>query len=201
MIDNSELKIGAMLLAAGGSSRLGQPKQLLRFHGTTLLRHTAEMLTKTSRWSIVVVLGADFEAANAELAGLEIHTAINENWQTGMSSSIKCGLTSLINTEPELDGVVIALCDQPFVTAEHIDRLVRGFTLHRSPITAAKYDQTAGVPALFARELFGELRQLSGDKGARLLIRNHPDQVHSVTIEEAAFDIDTPGDVLRLTSP
>ncbi|MBK9437768.1 MAG: NTP transferase domain-containing protein [Chloracidobacterium sp.] len=83
MIDNSELKIGAMLLAAGGSSRLGQPKQLLRFHGTTLLRHTAEMLTKTSCWSIVVVLGADFEAANAELAGLEIHTAINENWQTG----------------------------------------------------------------------------------------------------------------------
>ena len=117
MIDNSELKIGAMLLAAGGSSRLGQPKQLLRFHGTTLLRHTAEMLTKTSCWSIVVVLGADFEAANAELAGLEIHTAINENWQTGMSSSIKCGLTSLINTEPELDGVVIALYSPPL--ADH----------------------------------------------------------------------------------
>jgi len=201
MTENSGVKIGAMLLAAGGSSRLGQPKQLLRFHGTTLLRHAAEMLTKTVCRPIVAVLGADSEVANAELAGLEIHTAINENWQSGMSSSIKCGLTSLLNAEPELDGVVIALCDQPFVTAEHIDRLVRGFTLQRSPITAAKYDQTTGVPALLARDLFDELRQLTGDKGARLLIRNHPDQVHSVTIDEAAFDIDTPGDVLRLTSP
>ncbi len=197
---DSNLKIGGILLAAGGSSRLGKPKQLTRFHGVTLLQNAAEMLAATVCRPIVAVLGAESEAAAAELTGIEINVSVNPDWQAGMSSSINCGLNCLLNAEPALDGVVIALCDQPLVTAEHIGRLVQDFALNRSPITAASYGETLGVPALFARSMFDELLQLVGDKGARRLIRDHPGLVRSVPVDEAAFDIDTADDLRRLTS-
>ena len=127
MTENSKAKIGGLLLAAGGSSRLGQPKQLLQFEGKTLIRRAAETLVISQCDPIVVVLGAEIEGFNSEIADLRVDICINENWQTGMSSSIISGLGSLLEIEPELDAVVITLCDQPYVNSADIDILITAF--------------------------------------------------------------------------
>lgn len=198
MTDDNLPKIGGLLLAAGGSSRLGQPKQLLRFQGKTLLRRSAETLVATSCSPVVVVLGASIDVSLRELDGLELSIFENLDWQTGMSSSIRSGLASLLDLEPELDAVVITLCDQPLVTSEHLDSLITGFVCHGFPIFAARYGETTGVPALFASRLFGDLLGLEGDKGARQIIRDRPNVVQTVDMAEAGIDIDSVGDYENL---
>ncbi len=194
MTANSTGKIGGILLAAGGSSRLGQPKQLVEFQGKTLIRRSAETLMDSDCNPIVVVLGAEIERSTIELDGLDVNIYINEKWQTGMSSSIISGLRSLIEIEPNLDAVVIALCDQPNVNSVDIDKLISAFNVSRPPIVAARYGETTGVPALFASRLFDDLFQLEGDKGARKLIQRH-DHYVTIHIEGAIFDIDTSHDL------
>lgn len=195
MTGDSSTKIGAILLAAGGSSRLGRPKQLVEFEGKTLIRRAAEMLAASKCSPVVVVLGAEIERSSEQLNGLDISICVNENWSDGISSSIKAGLDAVLRREPAVDAVVIALCDQPFVTAEDIDLLLATFRMTGSPIVAASYSDTIGVPALFAREVFNDLFALKGDQGARKLIQQQSEKVSTVDIQRAATDIDRPDDL------
>lgn len=199
MAENKKPKIGGIVLAAGGSSRLGQPKQLLQFRGKTLLKHAAEAMAASICDPTVVVLGAETARLAGEMEGLSVFQCRNENWRSGMSSSIKTGLAKLIEIAPEIDAVIISLCDQPFVTAEMLNRFGEKFAAGGASVVAAKYKGVVGVPALFSRELFGELSRLVGDKGARDLIRNRVD-IETIDLPEAAFDIDTPYDAFRLNS-
>ncbi|MGB7209887.1 MAG: nucleotidyltransferase family protein [Pyrinomonadaceae bacterium] len=199
MTENRNVKIGGLLLAAGGSSRLGQPKQLLQFNGKTLLRHAAEAMAASICDPIVVVLGAETARSTAEIEGLSVFQCLNENWKSGMSSSIKVGLAQLVKIAPEIDAVLISLCDQPYVTAEMLNRFGEKFAASDASVVAAKYNGVAGVPALFSRELFGELSRLDGDKGARDLIRSRSD-IETIDLPEAAFDIDTLDDASKLYS-
>lgn len=188
-------KIGAILLAAGGSSRLGRPKQLVEFQGKTLIRRAAEMLVASVCSPVVVVLGAEIARCSDELAGLDISICINENWGDGISSSIKTGLRDLLELQPDVDAAVIALCDQPFVIDKDLNLLCETFLTAGLPIVAARYGETIGVPALFASEMFDELFSLEGDEGARKLIRRHVDTTSTVEIGRAKFDIDTRDDL------
>ena len=200
MTENSNGKIGGLILAAGGSSRLGRPKQLVHFQGKTLIRNAAETLVDSSCDSIVVVLGAEIDGSTSEIADLPINICINHNWQTGMSSSIKAGLKELVKLEGNLSAVVVTLCDQPHITTENIDQLVTEFQQANPRIVAAQYGETVGVPALFSKELFNDLLKLKGDKGARQLIRDNLPFVERIEIEKAAIDIDLPDDAARLIS-
>ena len=184
-------------MAAGGSSRLGKPKQLLQFKGKSLLRHAAKSMVVSMCDPVVVVLGAESERSAAEVEGLQVVACINENWPSGMSSSIGVGLAKLIEIAPEIDAVLISLCDQPFVTSEILNRFCKKYAATDAAIIAAEYDGVTGVPALFSRELFGELSLLQGDKGARDVIRSRED-IGTVHLPEAAFDIDIPEDVAKL---
>lgn len=186
-----------MLLAAGGSSRLGQPKQLVKFQGESLLRRAARALAGSVYFPVVVVLGAESDASASEIAGLPVYQASNSDWQSGMSSSIRTGLARLLEMEPAIDGVLIALCDQPHVSAEMLERFAERFSVSNAAAIAAAYDETIGVPALFSRELFGKLQTLRGDKGARELLRSRSD-VLTIDLPSAAFDIDTDPDLQRL---
>lgn len=186
-------RIGGLLLAAGGSSRLGQPKQLFEFKGKTLLRHAAEAMTESSCDPVVVVLGAETGMSTIEIAGLSVVQCLNENWQSGMSSSIKIGLAMLLELAPEIDAVLVSLCDQPFITTEMLNRFGEKFATTNAAVIAAAYNGVTGVPALFSCEIFEELSHLDGDKGARDLIRSRFD-VETIDLPEAAFDIDTPDD-------
>jgi molybdenum cofactor cytidylyltransferase len=193
MTVNSDAKIGGLLLAAGGSQRMGTPKQLLEFEGKTLLCRSAETLAKSKCALVVVILGAEAERSKAEIANLPVSAIVNDDWESGMSSSIRTGLEKLLELKPEIDAVMITLCDQPFVTTEKIDLFVNAFADDISAIIAARYNEVLGVPALFAKSMFGDLLALEGDKGARDLIRKS-DSVVSIDLPEAAFDLDTMDD-------
>ncbi len=199
MAGSKELNVGGLLLAAGGSSRLGQPKQLLEFKGKTLLRHAAEAMAESYCDPVVVVLGAETEMSAVEIGSLSVVQCLNEDWQSGMSSSIRIGLAMLLELAPEIDAVLVSLCDQPFVTTEMLNRFGEKFATTNAALIAAAYNRVTGVPALFSSEIFDELSHLDGDKGARDLIRSRFD-VETIDLPEAAFDIDTPEDTASLRS-
>ena len=198
MTGNSTGKIGGMLLAAGGSSRLGEAKQLVQFQGKTLIHRAAETLVDSQCDPVVVVLGAEIVESTSEIADLPVNICINEDWRSGMSSSIKAGLEEILLIEPDLGAVIITLCDQPHVTTVNIELMITEFQRTASPIVAAQYGETVGVPALFSKELFNELIELNGDKGARQIIRDRLPFVKTIEIDKAAVDIDVPDDVARL---
>lgn len=189
----SDVKVAGLLLAAGGSSRLGRPKQLLELEGKTLIRRAAETLIETGCDPIVVVLGAEVADSKNALGRLGVNLVINDGWESGMGSSIAVGITSLLETDILCDAVLITLCDQPHVNCEHLTEFVCLFSESRPSVIAAKYNGIAGVPTLFSKEMFPPLQRLTGDKGARELIRNSPDAV-TIPLPEAAIDIDTVSD-------
>lgn len=193
MTERLKPKVGALLLAAGGSSRLGQPKQLLKFEGETLVRRSARSLADSIYFPVVLVLGDENEAAMAEIGDLKIFSVINDSWAEGMGSSIGVGIERLIEIEPKLDAVLITLCDQPRVSTEMLNRFADKLTETNASIVAASYDGILGVPALFSSEIFSELQTLRGDKGARQIIRSRANVVE-LNLPEAAFDIDTRSD-------
>lgn len=195
MTGDKDPKIGGILLAAGGSSRLGRPKQFLEFEDKTLLRRAAEAMNASICDPFVVVVGAEKKRAEAELADLRLRVCCNQDWRSGMSSSIKVGLEELLLIQPKIDAVVITLCDQPFVDAGTINRLAQTFRETRKRVVAAKYGEIVGVPALFSREIFEALSKLEGDKGARDLIRDPNASIATIEERAAAIDIDTIDDL------
>ena len=200
MTESNAKRVGGLLLAAGGSRRLGSPKQLLEFEGKTLLRRAAEALVECGCIPVVVVLGAEIEGSKAEMKELNVTTVVNDNWESGMSSSIRIGLANLLSLEPEIDALMITLCDQPFVTAAKIRLFINEFDRNKVAIIAAKYKDVLGVPALFSRELFNAVLNLQGDKGARDLIRQTETAI-AIELPEASFDIDTWEDLESLVAP
>jgi molybdenum cofactor cytidylyltransferase len=185
-------RIGLMLLAAGSSSRLGQPKQLLPYQGRTLLRHAAEVAAASGCEPLVLVTGALHEELLPEVAELPFYVVRNEDWQQGMSTSIQAGLDVLeIQTEAApLAAVIVMLCDQPLLTPAIIQQLISGFETAEQPLVACEYAGTRGVPTLFSRALFPALHALRGPAGARELLRQHA-ALPAVDFPDGAVDVDT----------
>lgn len=191
--------IGLVLLAAGASSRMrGKQKQLLPFDPeNSLLRHSATVALDSVCRPIVIVLGANAVKLCDEIADLEIDITINNNWNEGIGSSIAAGVAKLIELAPASTGVVIALADQPFVTAELLNNLVETHHTTAAPIVAAEYNQTLGAPTLFHSDFFPELLALTGDAGAKRVIAQHPNNIARVIAPQASLDIDTPEDYVN----
>jgi molybdenum cofactor cytidylyltransferase len=198
------VKVGVVLLAAGGSSRLGRPKQLLVHEGKTLVRRAAEAALAAGCGPVVAVLGAQAHAVAAELAGLAVRTVHNEAWEAGLGSSLRVGLRALDAEAPAsaglaVDAALVMLCDQLRVEAGHLRALVEAFTRSRAPIVASGYEETRGVPALFSRALFPELEALAPGQGARGVISRVPSRVVEVALAGGGEDVDTAADLARLT--
>ena len=190
--------VGLILLAAGGSARLGRPKQLLPYRNQTLLRHAAETALASHCRPIVVVLGAQAEQMRLELTGLEVQVTENPDWEQGMGSSIQAGLTTLETISPNLEGVVVMLCDQPLLTADFLDSLVQTHRDTSCPLVVSEYADTRGVPAFFSRALFSELQALPGTQGAKQIIMRHASDSISLPFPAGTFDVDTDSDYERL---
>lgn len=184
--------IGLIILAAGGSSRMGTPKQLLLHRGRNFLSYIVEAAISSMCHPIVVVLGANAERLKSEVSAFPVQVVENTRWTEGMSSSIAVGMQALVNQN--IEGVVITLCDQPFVSTQIIDQLIAAYRLTGKSIVASEYAGTLGVPAFFSRAFFPELMTLGATEGAKHLIRRHSDQVFSVPFPEGEIDIDTPTD-------
>ncbi|MFP2900571.1 NTP transferase domain-containing protein [Corallococcus sp. 4LFB] len=191
------MTVAVVVLAAGGSSRLGQPKQLLRHEGTSLVRRAARSALDASP-VVVVVLGARRDDVASELDGLTVRCVDNPEWALGQGSSLHTGLRAL---PPDVDGAVLMLCDQLRVDAAHLRSLISTFEHTHAPIVASAYAGTRGVPALFSRALFSELEALPPTDGARGLIARDPSRVVEVALPGGEEDVDTAEDALRLTRP
>ena len=181
------MKVAGLILAAGGSTRLGSPKQLLVYEGHTLLRRTVETVLVAGCRPVVVVLGARAGRLTPELRGLDVSTVVNTGWERGMGTSVRLGLSAL-SPGPEIDAVLLSLCDQPLIGPEALRRLLPASACS---IAAAEYDGTLGVPAVFGREHFAELAALPDAAGAKPILQRHAARVTAVPMPEAATDIDT----------
>jgi molybdenum cofactor cytidylyltransferase len=187
-------RFGAVILAAGNSSRMGTSKQLLSVGGTPLLVRMVEATLASAAWPVVVVLGAEAEKIRPALARLPVLIAENAAWSEGMAASIRTGITMLRQFSRALDGALIALCDQPAFSADVIQQLVAAQQRTGRSIVAAHYSGRNGAPALFLREHFPVLAALTGEEGARALLNGAPADVAAVDLPQLAIDLDTPAD-------
>ena len=173
----------AVVLAAGGSSRLGRPKQTLQYKGRPLLEHAIATARAAGCDETLVVVQP--EAAGTIPGSL----ILNPEWREGIASSIRVAVDAAAGAR-----ILFTLCDQPLVTPEHL----RALLAVDAPIVATAYSGIAGVPAVFAPRFADELRALTGDRGARAVMEAHRDVLATVGFEDAAVDIDTPADYRKL---
>jgi molybdenum cofactor cytidylyltransferase len=194
----SSARLGVVLLAAGASTRLGQPKQLLDWRGKSLVRHAAilaaEIAAAKALEPVIVVTGAVSEEVQAELDGLAVRAVHNPAWGEGMASSIQVGLQAL---GAETGGVLLLLCDQPLITGEDLASLVNVWQNQPHCPAVARYADIIGVPAIVPAALFAELQNLQGDRGAAAWLRQY-EGVNCVDMPHAAVDIDVAGDLVLL---
>lgn len=183
-------KVVGILLAAGASTRLGQPKQLLDFGGKPLVRHVAEAALASRLERLIVVVGNQAAAVRATLEGLPLDVVENPDFLQGQSTSLRAGVAALPS---DLDAALVLLVDQPFVDAVLIDRLIAHFETSGAAIVAPEHAGQRGNPVVFAAALLPELARVTGDVGARDVIRRHREELATVELEDArAFlDVDT----------
>lgn len=198
VVESNPAGVGAVILAAGSSSRMGSPKQTLQYRGESLLRRAALAALGAGCRPIIVVTGAHSELSRRELEGLNVREVLNTRWETGMASSIRAGVESLISADADANAVVLMLCDQPHVTAEVVSGLVNAYRATGSPVVASTYGGSFGVPALFVRELFAELVRLEGAAGAKQVIKRYVAEAHFLHFQAGEVDLDTPDDLSRL---
>lgn len=193
-----------IVLAAGGSTRLGESKQLLWYKGKSLLAGSLEAALNCGKGPVICVVSAESskeEIAKAPFAGdKRLTLAENPHWSQGISTSIKCGLSCALKADPDLASALFMTCDQPHISADVLDELLRVFAARPADrlIVASSYDDTLGIPAVFAREHFGELNHLSGDKGAKSIILRNREKVIPVDFALGTVDIDTEEDYTNL---
>lgn len=193
----SDADIVIVILAAGPSSRLGQPKQLIKWQGEPLLRLMVQIALQTSAGHIVVVLGAHAEKIIHILDGKPVHVTINTQWPDGIGSSIRHAVRIIKQNFAHTKAVIFMVCDQPFLTTEHLQKLINHYLSYGSPIIASFYNGIAGVPALFDKAFFNKLLQLKPDEGAGKIIRSSL-QTAFIDFPEGKFDIDTSADLREL---
>jgi molybdenum cofactor cytidylyltransferase len=185
-----------VILAAGSSSRLGQPKQLLSYRGRPLLRHAAEEALAAGIGPVYVVTGAFEELVRPSLDGLPVSLVGNPDWVQGMSSSIRAGVTAV--QQRDSAGLILALGDQPKIEARHYRALLRRQQESGQSIVASRYGASVGVPALFTPKGFPWLLALEGAQGCKGVIIGHSEEASFLDCPEAEIDVDTPEDYRQL---
>ena len=192
--------VAAIVLAAGGSRRYGQPKQLLPLAGRPLLHHVLEAILAAPVEAVWVVLGAHAEHIKAALAPYKDDRRLglvnNPHWRGGLSTSLRAGLDAARGRPA---AALIALGDQPFVSQELIERLLLRRAQTLAPIVAPSFQGRRGNPVLFDASLFDELRAVTGDEGGRSVAERHQAEAELVDLpaERALWDVDTLEDYRR----
>lgn len=192
---NDIANTAVLLLAAGASTRLGHPKQLIKIGEQSLLEKAAGAALDSGCSPVLAVLGAYAEKVKPLLQQRPVLIVENKNWESGMGSSIACGMEFLIKEFPDLEAVILMLCDQPFVQADTLQKLLKSWRENGAGIVAADYGTAFGPPALFDRRFFPQLCSLQGEKGAKSVMLAHRDELVLLPFPEGGVDLDTAGDL------
>jgi molybdenum cofactor cytidylyltransferase len=188
------VRVGAVVLAAGSSSRFGEPKQLLEFHGEMLVQRIVRVAQEGGCSPVVVVTGDSHQPVAAAMADLHPLVIRNENLVGGIGTSIRVGVQRL--TDHDISAIVLLACDQPAVDRAVVSALIAEYESSSCPIVASHYANTLGIPALFHRSLFDELLHLPDERGAKMLLQKNPARVVHIDFPGGIFDLDTPEDLL-----
>lgn len=185
---------GIVILAAGASTRLGKPKQLLQHHGKTLLDHSINEAISAKADAVVVILGKNADLFQNKINNQKINVVINKDWEEGMASSVRLGLGTLLKIKPYIDAVIFMVCDQPHISSIILNELITTQQKTTKQIVTCNYGGAIGPPALFHKKYFRELAKLKGDVGARNIIQQNMNDVATVLFPEGKIDIDTKED-------
>ena len=183
------MSTAALILAAGASTRLGEPKQLVRLTGETLLDHAVRVASEAGCAPVVVVLGAHAKQIESVCDLRSAWVVVHAGWAEGMGSSLRVGM-ELVQGFAETDGAIVMTCDMPGVTAGHLRALAEA----PGEVMASEYADRRGIPAYFPRARFAELLEQRGDTGARELLR----EARVVELAGGEMDVDTAADLERL---
>ncbi len=184
--------IQIILLAAGGSTRMGSPKQLLTWGNELLIDHQVKKLLKPG-YPVNIVLGAWADEVVSVVNKYDVNICINEDWEKGMASSIAHGINNIMARNPATEAVLIALLDQPLLTAEHFLKLLDAFHTGNDEIIVSTADSgREGVPVIFDKSYFNALQNLKGKEGAKKIIQTHRNKVKQIACADSLDDIDTP---------
>ena len=189
-------KLSILILAAGNSSRLGSPKQLIEFEGKTLIERIIETALSISE-EVLIVLGGNSELILPKLERFKdtISTVFNPDWQEGMGTSIRFGVEKLAKKS---DIILILLSDQPFISKVLLQNMLQTYASSQNSIVACVYNNALGVPMLFDKSVFPVLLKLGGDKGAKSFLHLYENKISLVEFPEGIIDIDTLEDVENL---
>jgi molybdenum cofactor cytidylyltransferase len=188
-----------IILAAGSSSRLGQPKQLLPYKGKTLIGHIVEIALQSEAEKVLIVLGANHLIIEKKLPVLDkLKPIYNEDWREGMASSIRKAIAFLQEEEKCPEAALIMTSDQPYINVTLLNRMIHIQKDNPKPIVASTYNGTIGTPVLFHASLFEELKKLQGDAGAKKMLMHRLDEVETVEFPDGNIDIDTEIDYRNL---
>ena len=185
---------GIVILAGGASTRLGKPKQLLQYHGKTLLSHAVNEAINAKADAVVVILGKNADLFQNEIDKEDVHVVINKDWKEGMASSVRLGLDTLLKIKPYIDAVIFMVCDQPYISSSVLNQLITKQQKTTKQIVTCNYGESIGPPALFHKKYFRELAKLNGDVGARNIIEQNMHDVATIPFPEGKIDIDTEED-------
>lgn len=186
-----------LILAAGRSSRMGSSKQMLLIDGVPLLKRTVQTALESDAHRVTVVLGAEASTHQSALQGEQVDVVINDNWARGPGSSIHTGIAHILSVRPETAGVIITTCDQPRLTGEHLNNLLREYKASGKQMVASRYADTVGVPAFFHRSMFDALLTLDPATGAKPLLAADYANTGTVAFDGGEVDLDTPEDYHR----
>jgi molybdenum cofactor cytidylyltransferase len=190
------LNLAIVILAAGGSRRLGEPKQLVSFRGEPLIRYLARTAAQSEAENVLVVVGGNAPACVEALEKTGVDIVSNPFWETGLAGSIRLGIERAEAFEAE--AALLLLADQPLLDSEIIGQYIERMTGKPDQIIAADHGVAIGPPMLFGSDWFPYLKTLEGDQGARHLVRARKETIDLVPWPEGSIDIDTPEDLQKL---
>ena len=186
------INIPHVLLAAGTSKRMGQPKQLLRWANKSLIQFQVETILPSTE-KLYVILGAYAALIQPLLKNYEVELIQFDQWEKGMGNSLAYGIQQILYSNPTIEGILISLIDQPLVTSSHYLNMRATFEKGNNQIIASESDSGwSGVPVLFDAYYFDELQKLSGEEGAKLILKKNKANSISINAGNTLIDMDTP---------
>jgi molybdenum cofactor cytidylyltransferase len=194
VLKGNPVDISILLLAAGSSSRMGRPKQLLLVEGKPLLLRTLHIALASKANNTVVVLGHQAKEIQSILNTQPVSVIVNPQWENGMGNSFKFGLAEILKFKPDTSAVLTLVCDQPLLTTHHLDELLDTYASTGKPIITSGYSDVQGVPAIFDRSIFPELFSIDDHQGAKHVIEKNPNRIVIVPFKGGEVDLDTPED-------